>query len=72
MGRSKLTGNELFRALHMLGMSQEKLGDLLTVKQATVSRWVTGKQPVPGYVEQWLKMRAPELYSQITGRASDE
>lgn len=30
-----------------LGLSQERLADWLDVKRATVSRWETGRQPIP-------------------------
>lgn len=30
-----------------LGLSQDRLADWLDVKRATVSRWETGRQPIP-------------------------
>lgn len=40
-----------------MGLSQWEFANELKVGQATVSRWMNGVTPVPGYVEVWLKQR---------------
>ena len=60
MGRSNLTANDLARMLAQIGLVQEDFAQLLKVRQATVSRWLNGKVPVPGYVEAWFREAHPE------------
>ena len=44
-----------------IGLVQEDLAVLLRVKQSTVSRWLGGRVPVPGYVEAWLREAHPHV-----------
>jgi transcriptional regulator with XRE-family HTH domain len=65
MGRSNLTVTDLQRALVLLNMVQEDFAAQLGVRHSTVSRWLGGKTPVPGYVEAWLKAAHSEVYKEI-------
>ena len=47
---------ELRAALSKLGWSQQRLAERVACDQATVSRWSTGKQPVPAYVAEILRV----------------
>jgi plasmid maintenance system antidote protein VapI len=51
-----MTGNDLRNTLAEMKISQGKLSKLLEVDRNTVSRWVTGATPVPGYVDGYLRM----------------
>ena len=65
MGQSNLTAQDLQRAIALLGMVQEDFAAELGVRHATVSRWLSGKVPVQGYVEAWLREAHPTIYTQI-------
>lgn len=47
---------ELKIALRELGWSQADLARRVDCEQATVSRWATGRQPVPAYVAEILRV----------------
>lgn len=51
-----MTASELKQALRSLGWSQRRLAGVLEVNLATVSRWATGKLPVPGYCRAYLDL----------------
>lgn len=65
MGRSTLTAVELRKALDLMGFGREDFADQLNVRGATVSRWLAGKVPVPGYVEAWMKVAWPDVFWDI-------
>ena len=48
--------HELIYALSQIGWSQKRLAQRVACDQATVSRWATGKQPVPAYVAEILRV----------------
>lgn len=48
--------HELICALSKLGWSQKRLAQRVACDHATVSRWATGKQPVPAYVAEILRV----------------
>lgn len=54
MGKSNLTANDLAHEIARRGMSQEEFARIFHVRHSTVSRWLSGFSPVPGYVEAWL------------------
>jgi transcriptional regulator with XRE-family HTH domain len=63
--KSTLTAANLHRVLALLNMVQEEFAAQLMVRHSTVSRWLGGKTPVPGYVEAWLKAAHPEVLEEI-------
>jgi transcriptional regulator with XRE-family HTH domain len=65
MGASAISSQDLRRALVLLDMVQEDFAAQLGVRHPTVSRWLGGKTPVPGYVEAWLKAAHPGVYKEI-------
>lgn len=71
MGQSTLTAQDLQRALALLGMVQEEFAAELGVRHASVSRWLSGKVPVQGYVEAWLREAHPDVYAQVKGGKVD-
>ncbi len=72
MGQSTLSAQDLQRALALLGMVQEEFAAELNVRHATVSRWLSGKVPVQGYVETYLREAHPEVYEEIKGGQSGD
>jgi transcriptional regulator with XRE-family HTH domain len=52
-----MTGNELKSLLKELGMTGAGLAVALDVSATSVSRWTTGRVPVPGHVEAYLEQR---------------
>ena len=65
MGRSNLTAYDLSRMVALIGLVQEDLAAVFNVRQATVSRWLSGKLAVPGYVEAWMREAHPSVYEMI-------
>lgn len=63
--KSNLTPADLSRALSLMDMVQDDFAIQLNVRGATVSRWLSGKIPVPGYVEAWLEAARPEVLKEI-------
>jgi transcriptional regulator with XRE-family HTH domain len=57
--------NSLKAALSELGWSQKKFSSRLGCDEDTVSRWCTGKTPVPAHVAEYL--RVVLLAKEITG-----
>ena len=47
---------ELKAALRKLGWSQQRFAERVACDQSTVSRWAAGKQPVPAYVAEILRV----------------
>ena len=70
MGRSSLSPEDLQRLLPVMGMVQEDLAVEFKVRQPTVSRWLSGQVPIPGYVEAWLRAAHPEALAKIKGGQS--
>ena len=60
---------ELKAALLKLGWSQQRLAERVACDQATISRWATGKQPVPAYVAEILRVML--LAQQMLGGRDD-
>ena len=67
MGQSTLSAQDLQRAVALLGLVQEEFAEKFGVRHASVSRWLSGKVPVPAYVERWLADVHPEIYAEIKG-----
>ena len=65
MGQSTLTAQDLQRAILEMGLVQEEFAELFNVRQATVSRWLSGQVPVPGYVEAWMEVAHPQTLAEI-------
>ena len=59
--KSRILPQHLSEILGELTMNQEEFGDIFKVSQTTVSRWLSGVTPVPGYVEAWLKAVHPAI-----------
>lgn len=72
MGQSKITAQQLQHAIAALGMVQEEFAAELGVRHATVSRWLSGRVPVQGYVEAWLREAHPKVYAEIIGGGVDD
>lgn len=51
-----MNGHDVKEALKAFGWSQQKLADRLGLQRDTVSRWVRGDVPVPGYVVEYLRV----------------
>lgn len=61
MGQAKnLTPHDLLRAMGRFGLTQIELAEELGVRQSSVSRWLSGKTGVPGYVETWVNLKESE------------
>lgn len=65
MGRSSLTAFDLSRMVALIGLVQEDFATVFNVRQATVSRWLSGKLAVPGYVEAWIREAHPAVYEMV-------
>ncbi len=50
-----MTSKELGRALRQLGWTQSRLAQVLDVTEGAVSRWLSGKRPIPGPVAYAVK-----------------
>lgn len=51
-----MTNVELKHALEGLGWTQRHLAKRLDVDEATVSRWISGKQSSPAYLKEYLRV----------------
>lgn len=51
-----MQGQEFRERLESLGLLQQELAAKLGVSAQTVSRWVTGEVPVPGYAVEYLRV----------------
>lgn len=65
MGKSSLTPVQLRAAMDAIGIVQEDFAATFNVRQATVSRWLSGNIAVPGYVEAWLKAAHTSVYEWV-------
>ena len=45
--QTRMLPDELKEARAVLGLSQQALADLLSVRQDTVARWESGRDPIP-------------------------
>lgn len=52
----KITGEELRYQLQSLGWSQSDLAGRLDVGRDTVCRWVNGKNPIPVYASEYIRL----------------
>jgi hypothetical protein len=51
--RSRLTANDLRRALDFLGVPVQRLARHVGCRDTTAASWVNGHSPIPGYI-QWV------------------
>lgn len=51
-----MNGQDVGYAIKALCWSQQDFADRLGVQRDTVSRWVRGDVPVPGYVVEYLRV----------------
>jgi transcriptional regulator with XRE-family HTH domain len=51
-----MDANQLKRTLNELEMTQGQLASAMTISPNTVSRWITGKHPIPPLAVSWLNL----------------
>lgn len=56
MLKNGMNGEELKATLKALHIKQNDLAERLGVGYVTVSRWATSELPVPGYVQEYMRV----------------
>jgi len=62
--KSRLDPMALAKILLELQMNQAEFAQLVRVGQPTVSRWLSGDYPIPGYVEAILSSTYPNTFTE--------